>query len=75
MSIKAILIKPVLDAIKGRGFLHRTPRPKRVSGHRQIPVKTLMFCSGRCGDATTFEHLCPACVAEFFDYQKEKYEY
>jgi len=32
----------------------------------------LMFCRGRCTEATRFDDLCPACVAEYFDYKNER---
>ena len=33
-----------------------------------------MFCRGRCTEATRFDDLCPACVAEYFDYKDAKNE-
>lgn len=53
-----------------------TRRPRRLSFRvlRKDPQHDLMFCSGTCTEATCFDQLCKACVAEYFDYQKEKHE-
>ena len=32
------------------------------------------FCSGRCDEATKHDDLCPACVAECFDYKESRNE-
>lgn len=31
-----------------------------------------MFCSGNCNEATCFEHLCGSCLAEWFDWERER---
>lgn len=57
----------------GRFSISKTRRPTRVT-FRQLPAPKpdLMFCNGRCDEATTFDHLCPACVNEYFDWKQEK---
>lgn len=34
----------------------------------------LMFCTGKCEEASDLGELCPACVAEYFDYVQAKGE-
>lgn len=58
-------------------FTLRTPldsHPRRQS-HPMTTAPALpeMFCDGRCTEATCFDDLCVACIAEWCDYQNERY--
>lgn len=57
-------------------FTLRTPldfHPRRQSlPVTTAPVPPEMFCNGRCTDATCFDDLCRACIAEWNDYQEAR---
>lgn len=33
-----------------------------------------IFCRGDCSEASKLDDLCQACVIEYYDYEREKYE-
>lgn len=39
---------------------------------RTNDLSPLLFCSGNCDEATSFEQLCSACLNEWYEYEKEK---
>lgn len=56
-------------------------RRKPVDGYYTLKINQIrtglldsMFCGGRCNEATTFEHLCAACLDEYFTYKGERNE-
>lgn len=54
--------------------ISKTHRPLRLT-FRKAPGQTpvdLMFCNGKCTEATCLADLCPACEAEYFDWKMEK---
>jgi hypothetical protein len=65
--------KPVSRTPNAHFSISRT----RVETHRpllrdrQDPPPNL-YCSGRCTEATAFEHLCGSCLTEWHDWEKER---
>jgi hypothetical protein len=59
---------------KTHGVGSYTSKTSQLNLPEQISRASLdsMFCRGRCTEATRFDDLCPACVAEYFDYQGER---
>lgn len=66
------LLTHTFSTHKTQGVGSYTLRTKQLALPRPDYHNT--FCNGRCNEATTHYDLCPACVAECFDYKESRNE-